>query len=325
MRTQLPMQQQRRGWERSLTLGAFGVIAAMALLLAAEAAQATIYLNLDAEEGTVAETVPFPPFCQACGGGGPWPRDLQSGGGWGSKYYRWQTQDNQLETYTEVLLPGYRPFAHITNILGNTYYLAAYVRYDRIGGRDIWHDGECGGCDSFDKLIYLWGPSVVRWGIIFGQRSSSHAANQDHKYSTYVIDCSACDLTPDVKVGDTYPQNQSGFSMTNPIQLDYERWYSIVFAVRMATDQTGWFTLYVDGTKVSEWTDRQTVAVGVTPSIEQLILGGTIAQPAYDSPAHQVKVDALLLTDNWQDIVNGGYLSGGDTLAPAAPMNLTVQ
>ena len=32
-----------------------------------------------------------------------------------------------------------------------------------------------------------------------------------------------------------------------------------------------------------------------------------------------------MITDDWQDIVNGGYLNGGDTLAPAAPTNLTVQ
>jgi hypothetical protein len=39
-------------------------------------------------------------------------------------------------------------------------------------------------------------------------------------------------------------------------------------------------------------------------------------------------MDRLMLTDNWQDIVDGGYLSTpgpGDTLAPAAPSNLTVQ
>lgn len=64
-------------------------------------------------------------------------------------------------------------------------------------------------------------------------------------------------------------------------------------------------------------------------------MAGTVArhQPEYrpgfaGNRTHQVKVDALLLTDNWQDIVNGGYLGspgGGDTLAPAAPTNLTVQ
>lgn len=37
-------------------------------------------------------------------------------------------------------------------------------------------------------------------------------------------------------------------------------------------------------------------------------MNGTIAQPAYDAPAHSRRFDALLLTDNWQNIINLGYL-----------------
>ena len=53
-------------------------------------------------------------------------------------------------------------------------------------------------------------------------------------------------------------------------------------------------------------------------------MGGTIAQTAYDAPAHYRKFDAFMLTDNWQDIIDGGYLSGegGDTQAPTVPDGL---
>ena len=40
----------------------------------------------------------------------------------------------------------------------------------------------------------------------------------------------------------------------------------------------------------------------------QITMGGTIAQPAYNAPAHYRQFDALLLTDNWQNIIDLGYL-----------------
>ena len=42
--------------------------------------------------------------------------------------------------------------------------------------------------------------------------------------------------------------------------------------------------------------------------VSQITLGGTIAQPAYDARAHYRQFDALLLTDNSQNIIDLGYL-----------------
>ena len=78
-------------------------------------------------------------------------------------------------------------------------------------------------------------------------------------------------------------------------------------AVKMATDNTGSFTVYIDGVKLYEYNNIKTVAT-TSATITDIKMGGSIAQGAYDAPAHYRKFDALILTDNWQDIVNGGYL-----------------
>lgn len=267
-------------------------------------AHATVYLNLNAEDGTVGTYVPNPPFCQTpCSGGGE-RATYQSSGGTpqGSKYYQWQTVDNQTQYYTEshINYPS-----GITNIMGTTFYLAYYFRMDRINGLDIWH--ECSHCGSANKGIYLWG-SYLRWTASMGQWDGLWAANQDHRYTVWVGDSNTYNLNPNLKTDGTYCQNQNNYSCANPIQLQYEQWYSLVFAVRIASDNTGSFALYIDGVKIMEYTNITTVA-NPSPSITDLYLGGTIAQGAYDAPAHYEKFDALMLTDNWQDIINGGYLS----------------
>ncbi len=277
------------------------IITLLFLFVAYTPAHATVYLNLNAEEGTVGTTVPNPPFCQTpCGGLGALAT-YQSNGGTpqGSKYYQWQTVNNQTEHRTEVFPTG----GSITNIMGKTFYLAYYFRFDRINGLDIWHEGTT--IQSASKEVYIWG-SYLRWGIMYGQWES-HASNQDHRYSVYVIDSNTYNLNSEIKVVDTYVQNQNGYSTTNQIQLQYEQWHSAVFVVKIASDKTGLFTLYIDGVKVYEINNIQTVANN-SPTIDLLNLGGTLAQPAYDAPAHISKWDAYILTDNWQDVVNGGYL-----------------
>ena len=44
-------------------------------------------------------------------------------------------------------------------------------------------------------------------------------------------------------------------------------------------------------------------------SLKDFEIDGTIAQPAYDAPSHYRQYDAFIVTDNWQDIIDGGYLS----------------
>ena len=318
------------------------IIAMLAVLLilagASSTAGATTYFYYDAEDGTVGDPLPNPET-----GGGPnfWPccpdeakrGTVQSSGGaaQGLRYFQWQTVDNQGDAYNTV---RDRATFNITSLQGRTFYLAHFERFDRIDGRDVWH--ECTSCQSADKGVELEGAGV-RWLVGRGQWTN-HAANQDHRWTllagnpTYHMnrDVAGC---PVLEVHDNYLQNSSGYGPGNPIQLDYERWYAVVMQVTMNTftggtpNANGTFRVWLDGEIVYDYSGICTLA-NENGFIEQISIGGTIAQGAYDAPAHLRKFDRLLLTDNWQDIVDGGYLrspGNGDSLAPAAPTNLTVQ
>jgi hypothetical protein len=58
---------------------------------------------------------------------------------------------------------------------------------------------------------------------------------------------------------------------------------------------------------------------------------GTLSQPAYDAPVQKRQYDAILITDTWQDIIDGGYLRDpqiaqpADSVPPAAPQGLRVR
>ena len=277
------------------------------LLVIPNTSYATIYFYFDAEDGTVGNLVPNPPICTAqCGTYGDQPIYQSSGGApQGSKYFEWQTYDKQPSNYTEIHNTQGLPIA---NIIGKTYYLAYFFNFSRINGLDIWHEtGQSG-----DKGVELVG-SGLRWAV-GGGHWPSHADNQDHRY-TMMAGNATYHLNPQLEVSDGYVQNQSGYNANNPLQLQYEHWYSAVMAVKMATDNTGSLTVYIDGVKLYEYNNIKTVATA-SATITDIREGGTIAQPAYDAPAHYRKFDALMLTDNWQDIVNGGYLSS-DTPPPS--------
>ena len=282
---------------------------------------ATQYFYFDAENGVVGEYLPNPPFCQTeCSGIGE-KGTYQSGDGTpqGLKYFQWRTIDNQNSAYTEVSSPNFP----LTNILGKTYYLALFFNFSRINGRDIWH--EC-NCQSMDKALDIIG-SGVRWTLSFGQwEAAATPQNQDH-YFTAWIQNPTYHLNPSIEKVDAYPQNQSGYSTINTIQLRYEQWYSAVVALEMAADNAGSVTLYINGVKILEYKNIKTCA-NSDSTITHFIMNGTIAQAYYDAPAHLRKFDALILTDNWQDIVDGGYLQdpniSSDTTPPAAPRNLTI-
>jgi len=276
------------------------LITVFILVLAVYPAHATRYLYLDAENGVVGNSVPNPPLCQTqCSGRGE-PATYQSIGGTpqGTNYYQWQTVDNQLEHYTSI-----RPQLAADNILGKTIYLAYYFRFDTINNREIWHSGT--GIQSGDK-----GPEIdgngIRWILSRGQWEGM-AANQPGHYTVWMGN-PTYHLNRSIEYSDAIRQNQNGYSSSNPIQLQYGVWYSAVMAVKIASDNSGSIATYINGVKILEYTNIRTAANN-TPTISSVTLGGTIAQPAYDSPAHFRKFDGFMLTDSWQDILDGGYLS----------------
>ena len=291
------------------------IVVMLLILFAYSPAHATVYLNLNAEEGTVGTVVPLSLFHQDDPPQPPYGgarATYQSSGGTpqGSKYYQWQTVDNQLDHYTEILLNNGNT---LTNIIGNTYYLAYYFRFDKINGLDIWHEILSG--QSADKVTDIMG-SGVRWIFGAGQWPCV-PQNQDHHFTVW-LGFVGNDLNPGIGCLGMYVQNSNGYSGANSMQLTYETWHSVVIAIKMAADNTGSLALYINGIKTTEYNNIKTAA-NSSPTLSHLYMGGTIAQPAYDAPAHYRKFDAFLFTDNWQDIVDGGYLSGdgGDTPPPS--------
>lgn len=276
-------------------------------------AQATTYLYFDAENGVDGAYLPNPPFCQTeCSGIGE-KGTYQSVGGapQGSKYFQWRTVNNQNSAYNNVSM---RPPFPISCSLGRTYYIAYFFNFTKIDGREIWHRTG----DSADKGVEIVG-NGIRWIISRGHWDNL-APNQANKYTIWGGNPSY-HINRSLENHDIYLPNQSGFSANNPIQLEYDKWHSAVMAVKLATDSTGSFTVYINGIRVLEYTNIITSASS-SPSIECLTMGGTIAQPAYDAPAHLRKFDALLLTDNWQDILNGGYMSANPS--PSPPTGLRI-
>jgi len=263
--------------------------------------QATIYLDLNAENGTVGNSVSNPPFCQGpCSGDGESATYETSGGTpEGTKYYQWQIANNQTNHYTEIANVQSLP---VNASLGNTYYLAAFFNVTRINGIDVWHESDMSG----DKFIEFTG-SGIRWVFSIGHWDSyCMASNQNHNFSVYISNANY-HLSPSLECVDNLHQNASGFSgKNNPIQLLYDTWHSVVMGVKMSSNNSGSVTVYIDGIKVIEYNNISTAA-NSSPTIDYVKLGGTIAQPGYDTPAHFKKVDGLLLTDNIQDIIDGGY------------------
>lgn len=274
-------------------------------------ANATVYFYFDAENGTIGANLPNPPICQTeCSGNGA-RGTYQSSGGTpqGSNYFQWQTVAYQPEAYTVIGNVSQNP-PLVSNTLGNTYYLAWFFNFTRINGQDIWH--ECTSCQSADKAMEIDG-SGIRWLLNFGQWEMM--ANKDHHYTAFIGN-PTYHLNPQLEhVGSYYP-NQNGYSNTNTLQLQYERWHSAVMAVKIASDNTGYVAFWIDGVKIGEYNNIITAA-NSSPTIACIKMNGSFAQGAYDAPAHYRKFDALMLTDNWQDIVNGGYLSGGGDGAAA--------
>ena len=186
-----------------------------------------------------------------------------------------------------------------------TYYLAAFVRFERIGGNAIWQDDSAEE-NSFDKLIDITG-TAFRLGIYAGWPQGRYTAVQN-KF-TFDLWAGMASGMPNFGCfggADNSVQNVSPYSSASPYLADYEKWYAVVMEVTPKTDNTGSIRLYVNGTKIVENTGCQSSETGATMVVVQM--WGTIAQPAYDAPAHKRQADHILITDTYQDVVDGGYM-----------------
>lgn len=274
------------------------------LLSISSACYATVYFKYDAESDPCdGSELPNPPFWTnrveqrghiSCG---PSPQ--------GNRYFEFTTIDNQGAAYTEIHTTQGLP---ITNVIGKTFYLGFFFNFTRIDGKDIWHEDT----SSADKGLEIVG-SGIRWVLARGMWGGL-MQNQDHRYTIFGGNPSY-HLNRYLEKNDIYQPNSSGFNKDNTMQLTYDNWHSAVMVVKIAADNTGSYTAYVNGIKTHEYNNIRTAANN-NPTITDIIMGGTIAQGLLDAPKHYRKFDALILTDNWQDIIDGNYLKA----APKAPL-----
>jgi len=227
----------------------------------------------------------------------------------------WDTGDSyviyQHSHYTEIAsdtMPTETGWP-ITLIEDTTYYLGFFFNYQRIDSVDIWHDGS--STQSGDKGVEVDG-SGVRLLFSFGQWDHM-SGNTDHKYTVW----------PGVLItsneGVTWGHNSSGYTTSNPIQLDYETWYAGVLEFTLSDAGAGVLKLYVNGTLVESHTNLNTSTGDF--SISRLTMGGTMAQSAYDAPKHYRKFDSLILTDSLTDLQNLGLMSNPE-ISPVMNFNI---
>jgi hypothetical protein len=250
----------------------------------------------------------------------------------GSKYVEWNDSANLNNNQSDVFNINH------TVVPGSTYYLAGYFRFERIASNDIWQDvpGEpriitCGRAsptdpaDSFDKLLEMNGPGF-RWGISSGWPGGLYPGSHDHQF-TFDAWCASSVVTQCDAEGtyDHKSPNANGYTVNNPYLASYDTWYAVVLGITAGTTSgTGRIQLWVNGTKIQ---DRTHTTMNSSATINTIIANGTLAQPCYDSPAHKRQIDRMLLTNTWQDVLDGGYMSwggGGDTTAPSPPSGLSV-
>ena len=286
----------------------------LAALLSSQT-QATVYFYYDAEDVTTGEVLPHHQtsgveFCQtACSGAGARGvvHDQNSFGvpaPQGSKYWAWHIAQGQIEAYTAAKNVSTMP---ATNIIGKTIYLAVWVRHERINGQDIWNTSG----QSTNKHLDIRG-NGVRWTIgqghwdkCDGSYSPGFENNDPHHFSVYGGNATY-HLNPSLE---EFGSNRNGYTCQNMPQLKYETWNSYVLGITIsdATNANGARRLWLNGQLIAEHTNIRTNN-SPNPTIDRMELLGTIKQPQYNVAEHYTLMDALMLTDNWQDIIDGGYL-----------------
>jgi hypothetical protein len=266
--------------------------------------QATVLFYYDAEGGVIGEELPYHQtsgieFCQPeCGSSNPNRgriRDSISTPN-GNKFFEWYCPDATHDAWNTIRVKGTYP---IPLTLGKTYYSAYFMRFDALTSKQIWAD------DQGEKGVEVKGAGI-RWITSRGRNAAYHNI-PDYNFTVYIGNPSY-HLNSEYEDNDVYIQNRNGYSKYNPILLEYGKWYSIVFRFDVINTKTGTVSLYVNGVEVIHY-DEVLFTNSTAPTLTELEMGGTIAQPGYNCGEHYRRFDALMLTDNWQDIVNGGYLS----------------
>lgn len=253
-------------------------------------------------------------------------------------YNRWFCRnDAVLGKVIETLVPtatggdtpgasSYVVMDHITETAvseGQTWYLGYFHKVTRISGVDVWHLTDQSG----DKGLELNGAGC-RWEMAMGSWSCFTTDNTAGRYTQWVGNPagggSGGHLNSGLEVDDAYRPNQNGYSASNPLQLEYERWYAWVLELKVAwSGATGRMQCYINGTKTHDYQNILTWDNTGTKTISGATWGGTIAQPAYDCPTHYRRLDRIMITDSLAAIEAAGLMAdpeaggggGGRTLS----------
>jgi len=215
----------------------------------------------------------------------------------GSKYLDWHIGSHVASAYTGIDLTS-------TSINGKTIYMALNFKIKRVNGVNVWHNDND---QSFDKFFEFDG-SGVRWIYYIGKHESGCFPTLNGANSFTMWLGTDQSYNPGIECVNGYIQNASGYSGNKPYQISYDSWHSAVMEVKIDTGSAGYIRGYIDGVKVIEYMNIRTASG--TPTLLTTKFNGTIAQPAYDVPEHYRRWDNIIITDNLQDITNGGYLSG---------------
>lgn len=263
-------------------------------------AMATIYFSETSESRTCNAAVPW--YWEITQGFFKCDGDAYSG----SKYLDWHVVNHGISAYTGIDISQ-------AGISGKTIYMALFFKIKRVNGVNVFHNS---ADQSYDKFFEFDG-SGVRWIYKIGKHESGcyPALNGANSFTMWIG--TQNQYNPGIECIDGYVQNANGYSGNNPYQISYDTWHSAVMEIKIATNNTGIIRGYIDGVKTTEYTNVITATGG--PTISAIKLNGTVAQPAYDAPEHYRRMDNIIVTDNLQDIIDGGYLSGQSTTTRSNP------
>jgi hypothetical protein len=312
------------------------VCAAVLGVLIATPSESALYFE-SAEESYLPD-LPLPSTTYLGGSGFSPRQDLgytrsTSGNPKGTRVLEWKTDvANATDMFNDLRYSTMPPN-------GGTLYMAFFIKVMRVNNVRVWPNASSNS-EGFDKAAELVGQNY-RWTLNFGIRSQNGPANT---WNIFLTNPNPGHFNPECEVYDSYWQNFGGFgrglfesnacqpNMGNPYYaMNYDQWYAVVFRVNFRGDRTGDIGMWINGTKVMQYTNIQTCGVSASSCAHtRPQLWGTYNQPSYNGPIHKRQLDAFVVTDDITYLQNSGYFtvpqsSGDDSVPPTAPANLRVQ
>lgn len=298
------------------------------------AAQAAPIINLGGETYSIGSLIPDPdPFCTiSCGypsisrGKAAAKSNCDPGvsAPTGNVCFRWDVPAFTNAIGNQIQCSG---MCAVPTSEGNVIYLAFQMNFQNPNG-DIWHDGP--GANSADKGLGIHSPGSsggFRWDLSMGCWDQFTQCS-DHHFTAWVGNPSyhfnvggTCG-----EVNDIYHPNVSPYVGGAVPQLAYNRWHNIIMGITMSCGSSGRVEAWVNGQKFIDCKSIKTMNTSAN-GFAYIEFGGTIAQPAYDAPAHIRYFDNLIVSKTWSDVsaflVDPESVAG--TTVPPAPRNLVVQ